>query len=190
MQDTIGKLWIQICITTTFQYNILCVLTLLTWKVQVICGRSTYQKTALLLEIAIFCVRAECEIGTSKHASQSLCDKPFLHIQCTYSRHITWKLQVIYGRSAYRMTAILSETFFVWFRVALEIRLKSYGPRHTLVLLWYDIVCMYTASLYIHYYFGTQLHLTTKLTYIMTAYYTPSNSFTANDALFYKNKVG
>ena len=33
------------------------------------------------------------------------------------------------------MTAVLSETFFVWFRVALEIRLESYDPRHALVVL-------------------------------------------------------
>ena len=33
---------------------------------------------------------------------------------------------------------------------------------------------------------GTQLHLTTKLTYLMTAYmyYTPNGGFTANDASF------
>ena len=29
-----------------------------------------------------------------------------------------------------------------------------------------------------------------KLMYLMTAYYTPNDSFTANDALFYKNKLG
>ena len=36
------------------------------------------------------------------------------------------------------------------------------------------------------------VHLTTKLMYIMTAYmyYTPNSGFTANDASFYKNKVG
>ena len=38
--------------------------------------------------------------------------------------------------------------------------------------------------------FRTLLHLTTKLTYLMTAYYTPNDGFTANSASFYKNKVG
>ena len=32
--------------------------------------------------------------------------------------------------------------------------------------------------------------LTTKLTYLMNAYYTPNDGFTANDASFYENKVG
>ena len=35
-----------------------------------------------------------------------------------------------------------------------------------------------------------QLRLTAKLMYLMTAYYTPNDSFTASDAMFYTNKVG
>ena len=118
--------------------------------------------TALLLEISIFCVRAGCEIRmesyASKHALQFLSDKPF----CIYSvlRHITWKLQVISECSAYRTTAILSKTFFVWFIIAIEIWLKSYGPRHESVILWYDIVCMHCKRIYTSL-FGTQLRLTT-----------------------------
>ena len=110
---------------------------------------------------------------------------------CVYSllRHITWKLQVVCGCSAYWMTAILLVTFFVWFRVALEIWLESYGPRHASVILLCNIVCIYckptSTSL-----FGTQLRLTTKLMYFMTAYYTQNNSFIANNAPFYKSKVG
>ena len=102
-------------------------------------------------------------------------------------RHITWKLQVICGRSAYRTTAILSEAFFVWFRVALEIRLESYSSRNATVL-WYNIVCVYCEPMYTLP-FCMQLQLITKLTYCMTAYYTPDNSLTANEAYFNKNKV-
>ena len=36
--------------------------------------------------------------------------------------------------------------------------------------------------------FGTQLCTTTKLTYIMTVYFTPNNSFTANDVWFYNSE--
>ena len=36
---------------------------------------------------------------------------------------------------------------------------------------------------------GAQLHMTRKLTYLMTAHYTPKDGFTANDALFYKSEV-
>ena len=43
--------------------------------------------------------------------------------------------------------------------------------------------CVYTAT-------TAQLHMTTKLTHLMTAYYKPNDYFTANDASFYKNKVG
>ena len=56
---------------------------------------------------------------------------------------ITWKLQVVCKCSAYRTTGILSETFFVCFNIALQIRLESYGPRHVSVVLWYHIVCVY-----------------------------------------------
>ena len=37
--------------------------------------------------------------------------------------------------------------------------------------------------------FGTQRRLTTKLTHLMTAFYTPNDGFTVDDALFYNNKV-
>ena len=108
------------------------------------------------------CVRARCEIRmvsyTSKHAMQSLSDKPFLRIQCTKTHNS--KLQILCGCSSYRTTAILSETFFVWFRVALEIQLESYGLRHSSVIIWY-VVCV-------------------------TAYYSPNDCFIANDASFYE----
>ena len=85
---------------------------------------------------------------------------------------------------------MLSETLFVWFRIALEIQLDSYGPRHVSVILSYDIVCIHCWSIYILL-FGTQLHLATKLTYLMSAYmyYTLNGGFTADDASFYENKV-
>ena len=118
MWDTIGELWTQTHIATTFQYNSLCVLTLVTPKLQVACGHSTYPTTVLLPEMSIFCVRAGCEIWltsyASKHTSESLSDKSFVHIQLCL-RHITWKLHVIRGRSAYWTTPILLDTFFVWF---------------------------------------------------------------------------
>ena len=45
-------------------------------------GCSTYQTTALQLEMSIFCVRARCEVQLlsygSKHVSQSLSHKPFV----------------------------------------------------------------------------------------------------------------
>ena len=95
MWINIAELWVQTRITTTFRYDILCVLTLVTQKLQVICGHSTYRMTAILSEMSIFCVRAEFEKQkasyASKHTLQSLSDKPFFHIYSIF-RDITWKL--------------------------------------------------------------------------------------------------
>ena len=103
--------------------------------------------------------------------------------------HITWKLQVIYGCSTYRMTALLSNTFLVCLRVAWEFLLESYGSKHWSVFPWYSIVYIYCKPV-CRSLFGVQLRMTTKLTYLMTIYYTPNNGFTANNVSFYKSKVG
>ena len=183
-----GELWIQTCIVTTFRCDILCILTLITRKLKVISGHSTYRTTALLLEVSIFCVRAGFEIQLvsygSKHASQSLSSKPFVRT-CTHNLKTTGHIWM----SAYQTTALLLETFLVLFRVAWEIRqLESYGLRHTLVVLWYNIVCVYCRPIHTSL-IGAQLCMTTKLMYVMTAYYTPKDGLTANYASFYKNKV-
>ena len=47
-------------------------------------------------------------------------------------------------------------------------------------------LCAYTASPLL---FGTQLHMKTKLAYLMTAYYTLNDSFTATMHHFYMNIV-
>ena len=69
MRAKIDELWPQTCvivaflrailcaITTIFQYNILCILTLVTRKLQVVCGRSAYQMTAQPLGMSIFYIR-------------------------------------------------------------------------------------------------------------------------------------
>ena len=153
MRDTIGELWTQIRIATTFGYDILGVLTLVKRKLQVARGRSTQRTTALPSEMCILCVRVGLEMQVasyaSKHASQSLSNRPFY----VYSalRRTTWKLQVVRECSAYQNAAVLSKTFFVCFRVALWIRLESYGPRHASVFFWYHIVRVYIlqARLYI-----------------------------------------
>ena len=106
---------------------------------------------------------------------------------CTYSvlTYITQILQVICGRSAYRTTSIISKTFFVWFRVALKIRLESYGSSYASVVLWYYHatlhVCIYCKTIYTAL-IGTQLRLTTKVTGLTIGYYTTNNGLTANDA--------
>ena len=65
---------------------------------------------------------------------------PTSHL-CVHT-HITWRLQVICGRSAYGMIALLLDTFLMWFRVVRENQLESYGPRHASVVVWYiAILC-------------------------------------------------
>ena len=104
---------------------------------------------------------------------------------------ITWKLWAIYGCCACQTTALLHvwETFCLWSRVVWEIQLESYAPRQESIVLWYKIMyvyykCMHTSL------FGGQLRLTTKVTYLMSTYYTPKEGFTGKDASFYNNNVG
>ena len=82
MQYMIGELQIETRNETSFQCDILCIITLVTLKLHVVCGRSTYRTTALLSEMSIFCVRAGCKIQMmsygSKNNSQSLSDEPFV----------------------------------------------------------------------------------------------------------------
>ena len=81
--------------------------------------------------------------------ASNTCCSLFLISHLFVLTRITWKLQIIYGRSASRMTNPLSETFFVWFKVTQDIQLESYGTRHTLVVLWCNIVCILQTCAYI-----------------------------------------
>ena len=153
MWDVIDELWIQTLIATTFRYNILCMLTRISRKLQLICRHSTYQMTAILLEMSIFCVRAGCKIQivsyASKHASQSLSNKPFLLIQCNLKiSGRMWAFSI--SNDCYIIRGILCVL-----RVA-----------HVPVVLWYNIVCICCKPIYTSL-FGTQLRLTTKLTYLI-----------------------
>ena len=97
-------------------------------------------------------------------------------VKTTRLLHICCIVRQKYGRSAYQMTALVSETFFVWFRVAWEVKLESYGPRHASVILWYNILCICCKLVHTSL-FGVQLCITTKLMYLMTAYYTSNDGF-------------
>ena len=97
--------------------------------VLVVCRCFIYQMTARLLEISIFFyVRAGCKTQLvsygSKHWSQFFSIKPFVRPDI---HKLTWKLQGKYGRPACRMSALISETFFVCFTVERE-QVEGYGP--------------------------------------------------------------
>ena len=170
-------------------YDILGVLTLVTRELLVICRRFTPRTTALLSKMYFVSVKVGFEIQItsylSNHASQSLSDRPFY----VYSvlRRITWKLQVVRKCLAYGTTAILLETFFVCFGVALGIWLESYCPRHTLVVFCYHNMCVHIlqARLYIPIWYATKPDNKTHAPYerILEK---PNDGFTANDASFHK----
>ena len=187
MRDMIGELWIQARIPSSFQYKILHVLKLLFWKLLVVYEHFTYWMTTLLSEMSIFCFGDVCKIlvtsYTSKHASQSLSNKQIMYIG-TYILKTTghiWTFRI-------STTALLLKTFLVCVRFAWKIQLESYSPRHASVIVWYNSVCILEAlhTLLL----VAQLYLTTKLIYLMTAYYTPNDNFTVNNILFYKSNVG
>ena len=50
--------------------------------------------------------------------------------------------------------------------------------------------CIYCKPVHVGYARLAQLRMATKLMHLMAAHYTPNDSFTANDAWFYKNKFG
>ena len=110
---------------------------------------------------------------------------PFLTSDLCVLTCITWKLQVIYGHSVYRTTALILETFLVCIRVAWEIQLESYGPRHTSVILWYNIVCVYCKPLHSSL-FAAQLCMRTKSTYLIRAMLT---RYTAGYSVISINRV-
>ena len=51
-------------------------------------------------------------------------------------------------------------------------------------------LCAYKLQARTSLYIWCETRMTAKLTYLMTAYYTPNDGFTANDASFYNNNIG
>ena len=127
---------------------------------------------ALLSKMSIFCVTAGLKIQMAryicKHASQSLFHKPFLRIH-VYSalRHITWdhtwKFSIL--NDCYSIRDILCVVQSCTGDPTGELRSET-RIGHSLI---YDIVCIYCTSVYTSL-FGSQLCLTTKLAYLVTAW--------------------
>ena len=66
-----------------------------------------------------------------KSMSKLSCSIPDLYVD---GKVISDSKEKVRECSAFRTTGMLSETFFVWFRVPLDIRLESYGPRRASVV--------------------------------------------------------
>ena len=162
MWAKISKLWLHTCITVSYQSAILCTFTRITQKVHIIHGCSTSTRTVLLSEMPLFWLELYVSYDWRVMAPNMHCSLfPICHL-CVLTR-ITWKLPVIYGRSSCQTTALLSNTFLVWNRVAWEIWLKSYNPRHTLRLFSdISLSCLYCKPVHTLL-FGAQLHMTAKL---------------------------
>ena len=66
-------------------------------------------------------------------------------------RRITWNYRSysVDRCGPYLTTALQSMTLLVWFRIAMEIRLESYGPRLMSIVLWCNLVFVLLACTYI-----------------------------------------
>ena len=89
------------------------------------------------------------------------------------------------------MTALLLKTFLCALGLIERPYLRATAPD----MHWSfpdATFCVHTASPHIPStsLFGAQLRMTTKLTYLLTAYYISNDGFTAKDVFFYKSKVG
>ena len=143
--------------------------------------------TALLSEMSFFCVRGGCEIQLasygSKHAWQSPSDKQFVH---TYTHNLKttghiWEFCILNNRSTIedipcvRQSCMRDLTGELGHQTCISRSLIQHCVRilqavHPLL-------------------FVVQLRMTTIPTYLMTAYYTPNDGFTANYVSFYKSIV-
>ena len=81
----------------------------------------------------LFWVRVACEAWLSIMAPNTHRNLSLIHHLCALP-YTSWKLHIVhvYGCSAYQTTALLSKAFWVRFRVAWDIWLKSYIARHPL----------------------------------------------------------
>ena len=136
MWAKMGKVCLQTHIVVSFQYASLCVLTCTTWKLRAVYGCSSYQTTAILSEISILWVVGVYEIRWVRYgpkpALQTFFNMTFL---LTF---ITWKVQVVYGRPTYWMTAFGDVFFYV--RAGLRYDWWVPNMRHS---LFQKAICAY-----------------------------------------------
>ena len=178
-------------IASTFGYDILGILTLVTRTLQVVCGCFTYCIQRLLCYrrciFSMLELDARCEWRfTPSNMHWNLFSTSHL---CVLA-HIISKVHVLYVRFAYRTTALLYRDILCEGQSYMKDSTGEIPPQarigHSFIQ---NIVCIYRKLIYTLL-FGMQQHLTTKLTHLMTVFYTPNDGFTANDASFYKNKFG
>ena len=166
------------------------ILTLVTWKLQVVCEHSTYWMAALLSEMSIFCDRAACEILLvnygSEHASQSLsADNSFSH---TYMHNLKTKGR-IWTFCITNDCSIIGDIPCLVQSCMRDLTGELQPQTHIDCSLIQHCVYILTASHFIHWYLVCN-YVSQQNSHSLWLYCTPNDNFTANDALFYKNKFG
>ena len=148
----IGELWIQTCIATTLRYVVLCVLTLVTQKLYRLYAKVLHIEWQLYYWRCLFSV-LELDARYKWWVTHPNMQHSLFQMSnfCIYSvlRQLVWKLHVTRGRSAYRTTALLLETFSEWFQ-SCNRDLTRELQRETHIghsLIWH---CVCTTSPYIH----------------------------------------
>ena len=116
MQDAISELRLLTRITTSFWYDILCVLTCIPWKLQLVYRRSTYRMTYLLQRYLFSGLELDCGVMAPNMQSSLLLISHLCLLTCTC---ITSK--VIQGHSAHRMTAL--QSVFLWYNTVCKCRM-------------------------------------------------------------------
>ena len=125
----------------------------------------------------------------SKHTSQCLSNKPFVH---TYT-HITWNFRSYVDILHIQQLLYYQRQSLCGSKLHERANWRAMFP-DTHGSFSDTLLSVYTVSLYIHCHmciwpWCATICMTTKLMYLMTAYYTRKNGFTANDAMFYKSKL-
>ena len=154
-----------------FSIRHLYILTLITRKVQAIYRRYTHQMTAVLSEVSVFCLKAGCKIRLvgygSKHSSQFFSYKPFVHNYTLNLKTTSYIWSVSILNDCCSIKYIPCMVYSCKRESARELLPQTYigcSLIENSVHILQTLVC---TSL-----FGLELHMTTKLTYLMIAHQT------------------
>ena len=175
-----------------FLIRYLCVLTHVTRKLKVIKRRSLHRMTAVLSEMSFCLLQLDPRYDWPVVLPNTY--RSVFPISQTITR-ITWKLKLSY-------MDVLHIEWLLYYRkhsiCSLDLLERSHwrvtAPHKHWSLSNKNYVPKPQARTYITMY--VWVRMTTKLTYLMTTYYTPNNGFIANDgfmanvASFYNSKVG
>ena len=147
MWANFGELWLQTRITVTFWYTILCILTCITWKLQVVYEHSTYQMTVLLSEMSISWVRSAFEMWLVRYGSK--------HSSSLFPIHHLWALMRNLKTTGCIPTGCLHIKWLLYSQRHSFCGLELYERSNWRVMapnirlyLWYNLVCILQTHTY------------------------------------------